>query len=772
MNKLKLLLLIVMLALGTGLYGCAGDDGRDGAAGATGATGAAGADGAAGAAGADGADGADGPAGPAGAAGATGATGAAGADGRDGAGLAPLAAKPLTISNLVFGANADGFITATFKAASGTTAVTGMTDSVTSIAFAGLLPGTSGASDEWTYWGAVTDALVENATPGNYTLTTNKKVADAPANTTTQRALIQFNNGAAYQRANAVYTFATTNLAAQIASGKEVVNDASCKECHGYGVTIHSFGRNNTQACVVCHSPNYNADIANHEADLVTMVHQIHSGKAATLGNLHWDGHGDGWGIVGTGVNAGKVPVAKLVYPMFDNMLNCDKCHNTVAQADNWKNKPTMTACDSCHTTIKFNGSAYTGIKGGAGQTHNYTNNSMCNLCHNAAYLESKHTPAANRDASQRTIETTISSVIVADADGSVTVAFSVKENGAAKTNLTAASFSLAKLVPATTGTPSYWESYLMKMRTKTANHPVMQAQPEAQTDGTFSNLGGGNYTYKFGLKNGSIPGDIRTISKVGTRMAASYPANEAYNSVNLPSMLYSVPYEPNRTHRIAISITNNKKEAFIDFVPNGGTAQTRNIVSWETACAKCHGTSQIHSGFSLERCSGCHTKNTFDPYSSSSAPVLTSASAALAGSQSVEIGTIVHKIHMGRFLPSVQEGGSYVVNGAHDYSKAQYPAGLPAFNPAINTVVPAARTSSASPADCKLCHDESNTAMTESANWKKAGPACGTCHDGSVATAHIQANTTASGSFAACGLCHAPGALAPVEEAHYGAQR
>ena len=111
------------------------------------------------------------------------------------------------------------------------------------------------------------------------------------------------------------------------------------------------------------------------------------------------------------------------------------------------------------------------------------------------------------------------------------------------------------------------------------------------------------------------------------------------------------------------------------------------------------------------------------------------------------------------------------MINGGHDYSKAQYPAGLPAFNPATNTTVPAARTTYGRPADCKFCHDESNAAMTESANWKTAGRACGSCHDGAMATAHIESNTIGSGSFAACGLCHAPGALAPVEEAHYGAQ-
>jgi hypothetical protein len=58
---------------------------------------------------------------------------------------------------------------------------------------------------------------------------------------------------------------------------------------------------------------------------------------------------------------------------------------------------------------------------------------------------------------------------------------------------------------------------------------------------------------------------------------------------------------------------------------------------------------------------------------------------------------------------------------------------------------------------------------MTEAANWKYGTRACGSCHDGDLAVAHIKANTNEG--FATCTLCHAPGRVAPVEEAHYGVQ-
>jgi OmcA/MtrC family decaheme c-type cytochrome len=115
------------------------------------------------------------------------------------------------------------------------------------------------------------------------------------------------------------YDFALSAPATPIAASKDVVNDASCKECHGFGVTIHSYGRNNTKVCVVCHSPNYNATMADHEADMVTMIHQIHTNKAATLGALHVSGHGE------TGRLAYRAPSS--IAPVSQHF----------AQADNWK---------------------------------------------------------------------------------------------------------------------------------------------------------------------------------------------------------------------------------------------------------------------------------------------------------------------------------------------------------------------------------------------------------------------------------------------------
>lgn len=675
--------------------------------------------------------------------GATGAVGATGQDGQDGMGIAPLEIQTLVINNLVFGIDGNNLLTASFEVTDGSNPVTGLTTSDSTIYLAGLIAGSGGDSDEWQFWTGVTDDTLVEGPAGTYLLTSNKLVSDAPASTTTQRGVARIAlNG--YNTVVSTYDFILTNPANPVAAGKDVVNDASCKACHGYGVTIHGFGRNNTKVCVVCHSPNYNADIADHEADMVSMIHQIHTNKADILGALHVSGHGDVW--------------PSLVYP--GTILNCAKCHNTVAEADNWKNQPTKAACGSCHNTVTFDSVASVGINGGAVTHTTVTDNSSCATCHQAlgtagsvTDIVTVHTPAANDDASQRLVEAEITGVVV-DVDGGVTVSFSVTESGAAKTDLTASgtAFTLAKLVPATTGTPSYWQSYLSKVRTKDASMaPVIQGRNESAVDANLTNNGDGTYSYKFQLLNAEPEGDIRNITHAHNNSSDALGGN--YTATALPTLLYPVTYEPSLTHRVALSLTGIKTNAFLDFVPDGTTgAETRNIVD-RTACDKCHDDSKLHAGFALEYCLGCHNQNSFDPYSGpTDLGVMATTDTAPAGSSAVELERIVHKIHMGKDLEK-----GFVINGSHDYSDLQYPSGVPSDS----------RTPNASA--CKVCHDESNVAMTEADRWQYGTRACGSCHDGDLATAHIGANTY--NGYETCALCHAPGRVAPVEEAHYGVQ-
>lgn len=681
-------------------------------------------------------------------------------DGLPGVGLGSPAIKTLVVNNLVFGVDAAGLVTASFEVTDGAKRVTGLTTAATTIYLAGLIPGTNGDSDEWQYWTGVSDTTLVEGPAGIYLLTTNKRAADAPAGSNPQRGIVQVVK-VGYNAVVKGYDFAMTAPGTPVAAGKDVVNDASCKECHGYGVTIHGYGRNDTKTCVVCHSPKYNDTIASHEADMVTMVHQIHTNKAATLGALHMSDHGENW--------------PTLKYP--GTILNCKKCHNTVAQAGNWSAKPTVAACNSCHTTVKFDGTAYTGIKGAEGRVHTEADNRGCAGCHPADIIAADHAPKADDDASLRTMESVISNVAVDD-NGGVTVTFRVTDAGAPVTDpalFSGLDFTLAKLVPARGDAPSYWQSYLSKLRTKNAaTPPVIQGRTEAYPEdgGILTQVGTTNeYTYKFALLNASTPGDIRTIDHVHNGTANTITG--AYSAASLPTMLYRVPYEPTLTHRVAMGFNKelgatdiaNKTNAFFDFVPAGVPAPTRNIVSRD-ACNKCHGDRKLHRGFALEYCVGCHTQYSFDPFSGIGSPALATTDTAQFGSSSVALERVVHKIHMGKDLAN-----GYVINGSHDYSHAQYPGGVPS-----NSKTPKA-------SNCRVCHDEGNAAMKDAANWKFANRVCGSCHDSLTATIHIAANTydpTPEGTpgrysgdeIEACTICHAPGGLAPVDEAHLGVAR
>ena len=114
-----------------------------------------------------------------------------------------------------------------------------------------------------------------------------------------------------------------------------------------------------------------------------------------------------------------------------------------------------------------------------------------------------------------------------------------------------------------------------------------------------------------------------------------------------------------------------------------------------------------------------------------------------------MDLQRLVHKIHMGKELPSVIAGGTYVVNGTHDYSGVGYPGRI---------------------TNCAVCHNENatkpgtTTKLENAANWytMPTKAACGSCHDGQIALAHIEQNIYAG--VETCATCHSPTSLLAVD--------
>lgn len=239
--------------------------------------------------------------------------------------------------------------------------------------------------------------------------------------------------------------------------------------------------------------------------------------------------------------------------------------------------------------------------------------------------------------------------------------------------------FSFNKLDPVTLE----WQSYINSTEVKEAGDPgsapdgnlEIQATAErASTNGgTFVDNGDGSYAYTFSF-------DV-------TNVVDPVP----------------VAFDPTARHRIAMQASGNATNAVFDFVPDGSDlaqAASRDIVM-NASCNECHVEIGFHGGdrVAMEYCVACHNPGSVDANSGNS----------------VDFGVMIHKIHRGADLPSVQAGGEYAIwgfrNSKHDYSHVEYPQDI---------------------RNCTKCHDGSDSGTPDGDRWTTAPSidACGSCHD------------------------------------------
>ena len=230
-----------------------------------------------------------------------------------------------------------------------------------------------------------------------------------------------------------------------------------------------------------------------------------------------------------------------------------------------------------------------------------------------------------------------------------------------------------------------------------------------------------------------------------------------------------------NLPHRIGMQVTSGISNGWMDFTPTGVSATFTNdragTLSGATAvgpgntiqtasgtpsreivktasCNECHGALALHGGTrrDVEYCVSCHNPSSTDP---DNAPNL------------VDFKVIIHKLHMGKELPSVAAGDTYKVAN-NDYSKGGFPQTIE---------------------NCNKCHTGS-----QGTNWyaMPSREACGTCHDRTYFTAtaptsgtgwvqHGGGQQNADGP-SGCGGCHHADKTAStgiaVQNAHPWAQQ
>ena len=312
----------------------------------------------------------------------------------------------------------------------------------------------------------------------------------------------------------------------------------------------------------------------------------------------------------------------------------------------------------------------------------------------------------------------TITSVTVA---GAPVVKFQLADPGGTPLQgLTSAdiSFGVAQLVPGLNGTASQWNSYLFKT-VSSAECPVgvascapagsaTQATTEAATSGTLVDNGDGTYQYTFSADITNVP---------------------------------TVPYNAALTHRVAFQIKNyaQANNGAYTFQPSTGATTgifSREIVETAT-CNNCHTMLSAHGGSRVEvqYCVMCHNPGTNDPESGST----------------VDFKVMVHKIHSGITLPSIQTPSG--PDTTPTYGQGYWIIGNKNSVNNFNTVLYPQDTR-----NCQTCHVQGLPALPDAANYNTVPTveACGACHDTvNFATGANHAGGAANDSQ--CATCHAP---------------
>lgn len=225
--------------------------------------------------------------------------------------------------------------------------------------------------------------------------------------------------------------------------------------------------------------------------------------------------------------------------------------------------------------------------------------------------------------------------------------------------------------------------------------------QASSDSGGTWQKVADGEYVYTFGTR---APSDIDRSATHTIGVYANRNLEEFELGVNLKSVNY-------------------------DFVPDGSPVMvTRDVISTQS-CNKCHDSLSAHGTTgrsSMENCILCHSPQTVDPDSGNT----------------VDMAVMIHKIHMGSELPSVQDGTPYVIYGfggnAHDYSEVK-------FSTQNNR--------------CVACHEPDTGAVQHDA-WLRnpTRASCGSCHDNvNFSTGENHAGGLPQPSDALCANCHIP---------------
>jgi OmcA/MtrC family decaheme c-type cytochrome len=232
------------------------------------------------------------------------------------------------------------------------------------------------------------------------------------------------------------------------------------------------------------------------------------------------------------------------------------------------------------------------------------------------------------------------------------------------------------------------------------------------------------------------------TATQAGTDSGGTYTDLDLGHATYTFGTAVPAGYDPTVTTTIGIYATrdlitpgvatkNYYANVEQDFVPNGAAVSQVWDVIDTNSCNKCHNPLSAHGGSrrDVKLCVLCHQPQTTDPDTGNT----------------VDFKVMIHKIHMGANLPSVQAGTPYQIIGfqqsVNDFSTVVFPQDI---------------------RNCATCHGAANADTpppTQSFNWY-AYPgmaACQSCHDDVTFTPGGNHPGGPQANDSLCSTCHQP---------------
>ncbi|TXS95586.1 OmcA/MtrC family decaheme c-type cytochrome [Parahaliea maris] len=562
----------------------------------------------------------------------------------------------------------------------------------------------------------------------------------------THRIAIQFGNSGG--TANPVYDWVPASGATDGILHRDIAATSNCNRCHDK-LALHGSGRVEIEYCVTCHNPGTTDANSGNTVDLKVMAHKIHRG--ANLPSVQAGGE---YVIYGFGSRAHDYSL--LHYPQ--DIRNCTNCHvgtGTIgdrddllltAQGDNWNEYPSQAACGSCHDDLDFSRHA-------GGQE----DDSRCASCHSSTgfvgSIADSHSIPVDEARAQFAAEV-------------------ISVDGGAPGEAPTINFRVSN--------PQTGEDYdLLNDPVWTGSGASLNVRVAWDT-GDYHNTGNGadDASSVAVSASGSTPngdGSFRVTLGQPIPDASTAPGIAASGS-GVAVVEGRAVIEDDEGESLRVPLDNAHGFFSIDEADGQATARRQSVAIGQ--CLVCHQSLSLHGdnrSNNIDSCVTCHNpRNTDREVRAIAATPPTDGKAE----ESLDFKTMIHGIHAAgiRENPLQIVGFRGFTTYVYDEDTVHYPGNIGncrACHTESGFTLPLASTVLGSTVDTGDLHDDprDDTVVTPTT------AVCSSCHDDSVARAHMTAN---GGSFDTtqaaldnaevveqCSVCHGEGRTADVAEVH-----